>query len=52
MTRSYLAAAAALALSTTAGAQERDLRGALAFEGRFLVSISDADMVASAYVDG
>jgi len=41
-----------LIVSTPALAQERDLRGALDFEGRFIVSVSDADMIASAYVDG
>ncbi|MEM1314061.1 MAG: hypothetical protein AAGI51_05870 [Pseudomonadota bacterium] len=48
--------AVALALSTLpAAAQEagsRDARGRLDFEGRFLVSVQDADMLASAYVDG
>ncbi|MEO1018551.1 MAG: beta-propeller fold lactonase family protein [Pseudomonadota bacterium] len=33
-------------------ASDRDLRGELDFQGRYLVSVSDADMVASAYVDG
>ena len=40
-----LAAAPALA-------QDRDLRGLLDFQGQYIVSASDADMVASAYVDG
>jgi DNA-binding beta-propeller fold protein YncE len=30
----------------------RDLHGALDFQGRYLVSVQDADMVASAYVNG
>ena len=52
------AAASFLAMSTavvSANAQEqgsRDLHGRMAFEGRFLVSVQDADMVSSAYVDG
>ena len=33
-------------------AQDRDLRGLLDFQGQYIVSASDADMVASAYVDG
>ncbi|WP_421707059.1 hypothetical protein [Algihabitans sp.] len=45
--------AGGLALTQSLAAQEtRDLRGQLDFEGRYLVSISDADMVASAYVNG
>ena len=56
MSRPCLSAIAGI-LSTTlvavpAVAQDRDLRGQLEFEGRFLVSVSDADMVASAYVNG
>ncbi len=30
----------------------RDARGELDFQGRFLISVQDADMVSSAYVDG
>lgn len=30
----------------------RDARGQLEFEGRYIVSVQDADMVSSAYVDG
>lgn len=33
-------------------AEDRDLYAPLDFEGRFLVSVSDADMVSSAYVNG
>lgn len=33
-------------------AQDRDLLGRLDFQGRALVSVSDADMVSSAYVNG
>ncbi|WP_375592897.1 hypothetical protein ABWI00_12615 [Algihabitans albus] len=48
-----LTVAGGLALSPSLAAQEtRDLRGQLDFEGRYLVSISDADMVSSAYVNG
>lgn len=36
----------------TAEEGPRDLRAPMNFEGRYLVSVSDADMVASAYVDG
>lgn len=42
-------------LAAPLAAQERslrDLHGALDFEGRYLVSVQDADMVASAYVNG
>ena len=44
----------ALALCTlaTAGGEARDLHSQFDFQGRYLVSISDADMVASAYVNG
>lgn len=35
-----------------AAAQDRDRHGRLDFQGRYIVSVSDADMVASAYVDG
>ncbi|XWN33642.1 MAG: hypothetical protein ROR55_11550 [Devosia sp.] len=44
-----------LPLALPASAQEagsRDARGKLDFEGRFLVSVQDADMLSSAYVDG
>ncbi len=43
------------ALTAPAFAQEagsRDARGQLDFEGRFIVSVQDADMVSSAYVNG
>ncbi len=33
-------------------AQDRNLNAPLNFEGKYLISISDADMLASAYVDG
>lgn len=46
------AVCAAFALTSTVVAQERDLRGQLKFDGRYIVSVSDADMVASAYVNG
>ena len=49
------ALAATTAISTfilTTGAAAQDRHGALDFEGRFIVSAQDADMVASAYVDG
>ena len=52
----FLTLLAAMALfGTPAFAQEagsRDTHGQLDFEGRFIVSVQDADMVASAYVDG
>lgn len=59
-TRSLLAAvrtpsailAGVLALSSVAVAQTRDRAAPFAFEGRALVAVSDADMLASAYVDG
>ena len=41
-----------LFLFLPANAQERDLQGQLNFKGRYLISASDADMVASAYVNG
>lgn len=45
--------AIALAASPlSVAAQERDLSAPLDFQGRMLVSVSDADMVASAYVNG
>ncbi|MEL6997572.1 MAG: hypothetical protein AAFP68_04855, partial [Pseudomonadota bacterium] len=47
--------AMAATLAIPAYAQEtgsRDARGQLDFEGRFLVSVQDADMVSSAYVNG
>lgn len=50
-----LTAALAVGLSVAshpALAQSRDIAAPLAFEGRALVAISDADMLASAYVDG
>ncbi|MGF1543223.1 MAG: hypothetical protein ACFB00_01725 [Parvularculaceae bacterium] len=43
------------AYAQTAGAQTagpRDRHGAMDFKGRYLVSVQDADMLASAYVDG
>jgi len=45
-------AGAGLAGVAPANAQERDLAAPMDFEGRLIVSVSDADMVASAYVDG
>lgn len=36
----------------TQQAEARDLQAAMNFEGRYLVSVQDADMVASAYVNG
>lgn len=48
----HLAALAAGSALPTAAAEAPDRMGALAFEGRHIVSVSDADMVASAYVDG
>ncbi|MEO1723871.1 MAG: hypothetical protein AAFR84_15890 [Pseudomonadota bacterium] len=53
--RTATALAALASLGSTAGAQEagsRDARGQMDFVGRFLVSVQDADMVSSAYVDG
>lgn len=54
--KSLLAAlAVSTALTVPSFAQEagsRDERGLLDFEGRFLVSVQDADMVSSAYVNG
>ncbi|MEM9012427.1 MAG: hypothetical protein AAGE18_14440 [Pseudomonadota bacterium] len=41
---------AAPAIAQQAGS--RDARGQLDFEGRFIVSVQDADMVSSAYVNG
>lgn len=56
MTRSTLSAfalaAGLLALSSAGLAQTRDAAAPLPFEGRALVALSDADMLASAYVDG
>ena len=43
---------AAVLLPGIAIAQPLDRAAPLAFKGRYLVSISDADMLASAYVDG
>ncbi|MEM8753452.1 MAG: hypothetical protein AAGF90_10795 [Pseudomonadota bacterium] len=45
-----LATVALPAMAQEAGS--RDARGKLDFEGRFLVSVQDADMVSSAYVNG
>ena len=39
-------------LAHPAAAQDRDLHGRLDFQGRYIVSVSDADMLASAYVNG
>lgn len=53
--RALATLSAVLALVAPALAQEegsRDLRGSLNFQGRYLVSVQDADMVASAYVNG
>lgn len=47
--------AATTVLASPAFAQDagsRDSRGQLDFEGRYIVSAQDADMVASAYIDG
>lgn len=47
--------AVSTALTAPSFAQQagsRDARGLLEFEGRFLVSVQDADMVSSAYVNG
>ncbi|WP_218940113.1 beta-propeller fold lactonase family protein [Denitrobaculum tricleocarpae] len=47
--------AVSTALLAPASAQEagsRDARGQLDFEGRYIVSVQDADMVSSAYVNG
>ena len=47
--------AVSTALTVPSFAQQagsRDARGQLEFEGRFLVSVQDADMVSSAYVNG
>jgi len=55
MFRSIIMAPAVLAaslLSDAVSAQDWDRHGALDFQGRYLVSVSDADMVASAYVNG
>ncbi|MEO0818866.1 MAG: hypothetical protein AAF074_00430 [Pseudomonadota bacterium] len=49
-TRAMMLALAAWA--TGAAAEDWDRHGRMAFEGRYIVSVSDADMVASAYVDG
>lgn len=45
-------ALACLTLAAAGAAQARDQAAPLDFQGRMLVSISDADMLASAYVDG
>lgn len=45
-------AVALTALPLAAAAQARDLSAPLDFQGSMLVSVSDADMVASAYVNG
>ncbi len=56
--KAWIAAASFGTISTialTAIAQEqgsRDLHGQLDFRGRFLVSVQDADMISSAYVNG
>ena len=54
MRSTILAAVAVTAtLYAPASAQDaRDLHGQMAFEGRYRVSVSDADMVAAAYVNG
>ncbi len=47
--------AVSTALTAPAFAQEagsRDARGQLHFEGRYLISVQDSDMVSSAYVNG
>jgi DNA-binding beta-propeller fold protein YncE len=48
----FMAAAAALLVVGPSAAQDQDRHGRLAFEGRYLLVVSDADMLASAYVDG
>jgi DNA-binding beta-propeller fold protein YncE len=49
----FIATAFVAVLSTApATPNERDRHSPLAFEGRYIVVVSDADMVASAYVDG
>ena len=56
MSRPSFSAAAGLVAAVVAAApalaQDWDRHGRLDFQGRYLVSVSDADMVASAYVDG
>lgn len=53
MERTSTALVISLLLSASpAFAQTRDQAAPIDFQGRFLVSVSDADMVASAYVDG
>ena len=44
--------AAAVISAGMAGAGDWDRHGRMNFEGRYLIAASDADMVASAYVDG
>jgi len=46
------AVAAALLAASSAAPEARDRHGQLDFEGRYILVASDADMVASAYVDG
>lgn len=50
--RSLLAVLGVLSLSSAALSQERAAVAPFDFKGRLLVTVSDADMVASAYVDG
>ncbi|MEM9783683.1 MAG: hypothetical protein AAF899_14565 [Pseudomonadota bacterium] len=55
MKASIFLGVALAALSAQATAQEagsRDQRAPMQFEGRFILSAQDADMVASAYIDG
>ncbi len=53
LTAAVLVPACALSmLSHPTWSQDRNLRGQLDFKGRYIVSVSDADMVASAYVNG
>ncbi|WP_445638114.1 Lactonase family protein [Nostoc sp. DSM 114161] len=49
---SALVLATLITISAKTIAQALDRTAPLAFQGRYLVSISDADMLASAYVDG
>lgn len=50
--QSFVLAALLASAALPGFAQTRDQAAPLDFEGRFIASISDADMVASAYVDG
>jgi hypothetical protein len=52
MARAHIVAAVAAALLTANEVVAADNHGRLAFDGRYILVASDADMVASAYVDG